>query len=65
MKLLELKKLGEACGLTQQAIFKLLDNKAKVSQEYVPMIFKATKGKVSAKDIRLDSVHVWDLNFKK
>ncbi|WP_063656471.1 transcriptional regulator [Candidatus Arsenophonus triatominarum] len=59
------KKLGEACGLTQQAIFKWLHNKAKVSPEHVPMIVRATKGKVSAKDIRPDLVHVWDLNLKK
>ncbi|EUD07854.1 helix-turn-helix domain-containing protein [Providencia alcalifaciens] len=55
------KKLGEACGLTQQAIFKWLHNKAKVSPEYIPLIVKATNGQVRAQDIRPDLPHLWDL----
>ncbi|NBM55819.1 helix-turn-helix domain-containing protein [Proteus sp. G2669] len=55
------KKLGEACGLTQQAVFKWLHNKAKVSPEYIPLIVKATNGQIRAKDIRPDLPHLWDL----
>lgn len=58
------KKLGEACGITQQAVFKWLHNKAKVSPEYIPLIVKATNGQVKGKDIRPDLPHLWDLGNK-
>lgn len=48
------KKLGEACGITQQAVFKWLHNKAKVSPEHIPLIVKATNGAVKAHEIRPD-----------
>ncbi|MEG2114478.1 MAG: helix-turn-helix domain-containing protein [Hafnia sp.] len=48
------QKLGEACGLTQQSVYKWLHDKAKVSPEHVNHIVKATGGKVQAHEIRPD-----------
>lgn len=48
------KKLGEACGLSQQAVYKWLHGKAKVSPEYVEHIVDATGGVVKAHQIRPD-----------
>ncbi|MGV3346379.1 transcriptional regulator [Enterobacteriaceae bacterium LUAb1] len=48
------KKLGEACGLTQQAVYKWLHGKAKVSPEHVESIVSATGGAVMAHQIRPD-----------
>ena len=48
------KKLGEACGVSQQAVFKWLHNKAKVSPEHVNSIVDATKGEIKAHQIRPD-----------
>ncbi|OON34641.1 transcriptional regulator [Izhakiella australiensis] len=48
------KKLGDACGLTQQAVYKWLHGKAKVSPEYVESIVDATGGAVRAYQIRPD-----------
>ncbi|KFK93592.1 MULTISPECIES: helix-turn-helix domain-containing protein [unclassified Serratia (in: enterobacteria)] len=48
------KKLGEACGLSQQAVYKWLHGKAKVSPEHVESIVDATGGKVRAYQIRPD-----------
>lgn len=48
------KKLGDACGVSQQAVFKWLHNKAKVSPEHVNSIVDATKGEVKAHQIRPD-----------
>ncbi|MEB5837055.1 helix-turn-helix domain-containing protein [Pantoea dispersa] len=48
------KKLGEACGLSQQAVYKWLHGKAKVSPEYVDQIVDATGGVVKAHQIRPD-----------
>ncbi|MEH8974259.1 YdaS family helix-turn-helix protein, partial [Klebsiella pneumoniae] len=40
------KKLGEACDVSQQAVYKWLHNKAKVSPEHVNSIVNATNGEV-------------------
>ncbi|EBP0013217.1 helix-turn-helix domain-containing protein [Salmonella enterica] len=48
------QKLGSACGLTQQAVYKWLHGKAKVSPEHVKSIVDATGGKVRADQIRPD-----------
>ncbi|EBP9600523.1 helix-turn-helix domain-containing protein, partial [Salmonella enterica] len=39
------KKLGDACNVSQQAVFKWLHGKAKVSPEHVDSIVSATQGK--------------------
>ena len=46
------KKLGEACDVSQQAVYKWLHNKAKVSPEHVNSIVNATNGEVQAHQIR-------------
>ena len=48
------KKLGEACDVSQQAVYKWLHNKAKVSPEHVNSIVNATNGEVQAHQIRPD-----------
>lgn len=48
------KKLGEACGLSQQAVGKWLSGKAKVSPEHVESVVDATGGAVRAYQIRPD-----------
>ncbi|MBL5819897.1 helix-turn-helix domain-containing protein [Serratia marcescens] len=48
------RKLGDACGLSQQAVYKWLHGKAKVSPEHVESIVDATGGKVRADQIRPD-----------
>ena len=48
------KKLGDACGVSQQAVFKWLHNKAKVSPEHVNSIVDATNGEIKAHQIRPD-----------
>lgn len=48
------KKLGDACNVSQQAVFKWLHGKAKVSPEHVDSIVSATKGKIPAYVIRPD-----------
>ncbi|ELD4017616.1 helix-turn-helix domain-containing protein [Salmonella enterica] len=48
------KKLGNACHVSQQAVFKWLHNKSKVSPQHVNRIVNATKGQVSAYQIRPD-----------
>ena len=40
------KKLGDACEVSQQAVYKWLHNKAKVSPEHVGSIVTATGGVV-------------------
>lgn len=40
------KALGEACAVSQQAVYKWLHNKAKVSPEHVNSIVKATGGEI-------------------
>ncbi len=42
------KKLGAACEVSQQAVYKWLHNKAKVSPEHVGSIVTATGGVVKA-----------------
>jgi DNA-binding transcriptional regulator YdaS (Cro superfamily) len=39
------KKLGDACNVSQQAVFKWLHGKAKVSPEHVDSIVSATEEK--------------------
>jgi DNA-binding transcriptional regulator YdaS (Cro superfamily) len=51
---LALKKLGDACNVSQQAVFKWLHGKAKVSPEHVDSIVSATEGKIPAYVIRPD-----------
>lgn len=46
------KKLGAACEVSQQAVYKWLHNKAKVSPEHVGSIVTATGGVVKAYQIR-------------
>jgi len=48
------QKLGSACGVTQQAVYKWLHNKAKVAPEQVILVVKATNGEVQAHEIRPD-----------
>ena len=48
------KKLGEACGLSQQAVYKWLHGKSKVSPEHVNQVVDATGGAVKAHQIRPD-----------
>lgn len=48
------KKLGEACGVSQQAVYKWLHNKAKVSPEHVNSIVTATGEEIEAHQIRPD-----------
>lgn len=48
------KKLGAACGLSQQAVYKWLHGKTKVSPEHVNSIVAATDGAVTAYQIRPD-----------
>jgi len=48
------KKLGSACGVSQQAVYKWLHNKAKVAPEQVIPLVLATNGKVKAHEIRPD-----------
>lgn len=48
------KKLGDACNVSQQAVFKWLHGKAKVSPEHVDSIVSATEGKIPAYVIRPD-----------
>ncbi|KMK17763.1 antirepressor [Pluralibacter gergoviae] len=48
------KKLGDACGVSQQAVYKWLHNKAKVSPEHVNSIVNATGGEIKACQIRSD-----------
>ncbi|EMN1956574.1 TPA: transcriptional regulator [Citrobacter koseri] len=48
------KKLGDACGVSQQAVYKWLHNKAKVSPEHVDSIVSATGEAVKAHQIRPD-----------
>lgn len=48
------KKLGEACGVSQQAVYKWLHNKAKVSPEHVNSIVTATGQEIEAHQIRPD-----------
>ena len=48
------KKLGEACEVSQQAVYKWLHNKAKVSPEHVTSIVSATGGAIEAHQIRPD-----------
>lgn len=48
------KKLGDACNVSQQAVFKWLHGKAKVSPEHVGSIVNATKGEIQAHIIRPD-----------
>lgn len=45
------KKLGDACEVSQQAVYKWLHNKAKVSPEHVGSIVTATGGVVKAYQI--------------
>lgn len=53
------QKLGAACGLTQQSVYKWLHNKAKVSPEHVNHIVNATGGKIQAYEIRPDLPHLF------
>ncbi len=55
------KKLGSACGVSQQAVYKWLHNKAKVSPEYVGHIERVTNGVINGHMIRPDLPHM----FKK
>ncbi|PHM61227.1 transcriptional regulator [Xenorhabdus ishibashii] len=55
------KKLGLACGITQQAVYKWLHNKSKVSPEHVSRIVSATGGKVKAHQIRPDLPHLFPM----
>lgn len=55
------KKLGSACGVSQQAVYKWLHNKAKVSPEHVGHIERVTNGVVHGHMIRPDLPHM----FKK
>lgn len=48
------KKLGDACAVSQQAVYKWLHNKAKVSPEHVGSIVTATGGEIKAHQIRPD-----------
>ncbi|MEN5458929.1 helix-turn-helix domain-containing protein, partial [Klebsiella pneumoniae] len=48
------KKLGEACDVSQQAVYKWLHNKTKVSPEHVNSIVNATNGEVQAHQITPD-----------
>lgn len=48
------QKLADACGVTQQAVYKWLKNKSRVSPEIVPLIVKSTNGIVRACEIRPD-----------
>ncbi|MCO6537803.1 MAG: helix-turn-helix domain-containing protein [Gilliamella sp.] len=48
------KKLANACGTTQQNVWKWLHNKQKVKADYVPLIVKATNGVVKACELRPD-----------
>lgn len=48
------KKLADACDVSQQAVYKWLHNKAKVSPEHVGSIVSATDGVVKAYQIRPD-----------
>ncbi|NHB89706.1 transcriptional regulator [Photorhabdus tasmaniensis] len=58
------EKLGLACGVTQQAVYKWLHNKAKVSPELVLRVVHATGGKVKAHEIRPDLPHLFPLSEK-
>ncbi|MFZ4835920.1 transcriptional regulator [Rouxiella sp. Mn2063] len=53
------KKLGSACGVSQQAVGKWLSNKAKVSPEKVPLVVKATKGLIKGYELRPDMPHLF------
>lgn len=55
------KKLGHACGVSQQAVYKWLHNKAKVSPEHVGHIERVTNGEIPGYMIRPDLPHM----FKK
>lgn len=48
------KALGDACEVSQQAVYKWLHNKAKVSPEHVNSIVNATRGEIQAHQIRPD-----------
>ena len=48
------KKLGDACDVSQQAVYKWLHNKAKVAPEHVDSIVSATGGAIQAHQIRPD-----------
>ncbi|MCS3430058.1 helix-turn-helix domain-containing protein [Klebsiella sp. BIGb0407] len=48
------QKLGSACGVSQQAVYKWLHNKAKVAPEQVVRVVAATNGEVKAHEIRPD-----------
>ena len=48
------QKLGSACGVSQQAVYKWLHNKAKVAPEQVVRVVTATNGEVKAYEIRPD-----------
>ena len=48
------KARGEACAVSQQAVYKWLHNKARVSPEHVNSIVKATGGEIQAYQIRPD-----------
>lgn len=48
------KKLGDACEVSQQAVYKWLHNKAKVAPEHVDGIVSATGGAIQAHQIRPD-----------
>ncbi|MBC8949341.1 MULTISPECIES: transcriptional regulator [Xenorhabdus] len=54
------KALGLACGTTQQAVYKWLHGKSRVSPEYVPRIVAATGGKIQAYEIRPDLPHLFE-----
>ena len=47
-------RLGKACGVSQAAVGKWLNGKAKPSPEKVPLIVKATKGLVKNYELRPD-----------
>lgn len=54
------KKLGEACGFSQQAAYKWLHGKSKVPPEACVLIEKATNGKVKRSDLRPnDWKNIW------
>lgn len=47
-------KLATACGLTQTTTWKWANGLSKVSPQHVPLVVKATKGKVKPWEIRPD-----------
>lgn len=59
------KKLGDACEVSQQAVYKWLHNKAKVSPEHVGSIVTATGGVVKAYQIRPDLPEVVSTHRKE